>query len=89
MLSWDTLLVSTIYVSIVRLLYKKNIFRRNVPQWKAFSECFPKIYPTGGETEEEKIRVDIMENQAMDFRNGFVIMCYTDFVSATLKVNYH
>lgn len=35
----------------------------------------------GGETEDEKIRVDIMENQAMDFRNGFVMMCYTDFVS--------
>ncbi|KAK2851302.1 hypothetical protein Q5P01_007578 [Channa striata] len=27
----------------------------------------------------EKVRVDIMENQAMDFRNGFVMMCYTDF----------
>lgn len=36
---------------------------------------------TGGETEDEKIRVDIMENQSMDFRNGFVRMCYTDFVS--------
>lgn len=42
--------------------------------------------PTGGETEDEKVRVDILENQAMDFRNGFVIMCYTDFVSTTLKV---
>eukprot|EP00794_Sanderia_malayensis_P006245 gene6245-6964_t len=29
-----------------------------------------------GETEEEKVRVDIMENQAMDFRNGFVRLCY-------------
>lgn len=36
---------------------------------------------TGGETEDEKVRVDIMENQAMDFRNGFVRLCYTDFVS--------
>lgn len=35
----------------------------------------------GGETEDEKIRVDILENQAMDFRNGFVMLCYTDFVS--------
>jgi glutathione S-transferase len=29
-----------------------------------------------GETETEKVRVDIMENQAMDFRNGFVSLCY-------------
>uniref|UniRef100_A0A3Q3XGK1 glutathione transferase n=1 Tax=Mola mola TaxID=94237 RepID=A0A3Q3XGK1_MOLML len=31
-----------------------------------------------GETDDEKVRVDIMENQAMDFRNGFVRLCYTD-----------
>lgn len=31
--------------------------------------------------EDEKVRVDIMENQSMDFRNGFVRLCYTDFVS--------
>lgn len=36
----------------------------------------------GGETEEEQLRVDILENQAMDFRNGFVQLCYGDFVSA-------
>lgn len=36
----------------------------------------------GGETEDEKIRVDILENQAMDFRNGFIILCYRDFVSS-------
>lgn len=29
-----------------------------------------------GETEEEKVRVDMMENQAMDFRNKFVDLCY-------------
>ncbi|XP_057296514.1 glutathione S-transferase Mu 5-like isoform X3 [Hydractinia symbiolongicarpus] len=29
-----------------------------------------------GETEIEKVRVDIMENQAMDFRNGFVKFLY-------------
>ncbi|XP_061128500.1 glutathione S-transferase Mu 3-like [Syngnathus typhle] len=33
----------------------------------------------GGETEDEMVRVDILENQAMDFRNGFVRLCYTDF----------
>lgn len=35
----------------------------------------------GGETEDEIVRVDILENQAMDFRNGFVMLCYRDFVS--------
>merc|ERR1712059_160502 len=29
-----------------------------------------------GETETEKVRVDIHENQAMDFRNGFTGLCY-------------
>ncbi|XP_028652916.1 glutathione S-transferase Mu 1-like [Erpetoichthys calabaricus] len=29
-----------------------------------------------GETEEESIRVDQLENQLMDFRNGFVMLCY-------------
>uniref|UniRef100_A0A8C1YX15 glutathione transferase n=1 Tax=Cyprinus carpio TaxID=7962 RepID=A0A8C1YX15_CYPCA len=32
-----------------------------------------------GETEEAQMRVDILENQAMDFRNGFVQLCYGDF----------
>uniref|UniRef100_A0A8C1TZK7 glutathione transferase n=3 Tax=Cyprinus carpio TaxID=7962 RepID=A0A8C1TZK7_CYPCA len=32
-----------------------------------------------GETEEEQMRVDILENQAMDFRNGFAQLCYGDF----------
>ncbi|RXN08538.1 glutathione S-transferase Mu 3-like protein [Labeo rohita] len=34
-----------------------------------------------GETEEEQTRVDILENQAMDFRNGFVQLCYGDFIT--------
>ncbi|CAI9740327.1 glutathione S-transferase Mu 3-like [Octopus vulgaris] len=29
-----------------------------------------------GESEKDKILVDVMENQAMDFRNGFVRLCY-------------
>jgi len=29
-----------------------------------------------GQSETEKVRVDIIENQAMDFRNGFVGLCY-------------
>ena len=37
-----------------------------------------------GKTEEEKVRVDMLENQAMDFRNGFTRLCYGDFVSVYL-----
>ncbi|XP_052832135.1 glutathione S-transferase Mu 2 [Octopus bimaculoides] len=29
-----------------------------------------------GETEKDKVLVDVMENEAMDFRNGFVLLCY-------------
>ena len=37
---------------------------------------------TGGETEEEKIRVDILENQVMDVRLAMARICYSpDFVS--------
>ena len=37
---------------------------------------------TGGETEEEKIRVDILENQTMDVRLHMARICYSpDFVS--------
>uniref|UniRef100_A0A673N2I7 glutathione transferase n=1 Tax=Sinocyclocheilus rhinocerous TaxID=307959 RepID=A0A673N2I7_9TELE len=34
-----------------------------------------------GETEEEQMRVDILENQAMDFRSGFAQLCYGDFIT--------
>ena len=37
---------------------------------------------TGGETEEEKIRVDVLENQTMDTANELAILCYNpEFVS--------
>ena len=37
-----------------------------------------------GKTEQERVRVDIMENQSMDFRNGWVRLCYNpNFVSHT------
>ena len=37
---------------------------------------------TGGETEEEMIRVDILENQVMDVRFAMARICYSpDFVS--------
>lgn len=43
----------------------------------------------GGETEDEKVRVDMLENQAMDFRNGFVMMCYTDLVRFSVNILIH
>lgn len=39
--------------------------------------------PSGGETEEEKQRVDVLENQLMDLRMNFARLCYSpDFVSS-------
>lgn len=40
------------------------------------------ILSAGGESEEELYRVDMLENQAMDFRMGLVMICYNpDYVS--------
>ncbi|MCL4122931.1 UNVERIFIED_CONTAM: hypothetical protein GTU68_054578 [Idotea baltica] len=40
-----------------------------------------------GKTDEEKVRVDVLENQSMDFRNGLVRLCYNpDFEN--LKAKY-
>lgn len=39
-------------------------------------------HPAGGETEEEMLRVDVLENQLMDLRMSFARLCYSpDFVS--------
>ncbi|KAG0727254.1 Glutathione S-transferase Mu 3 [Chionoecetes opilio] len=32
-----------------------------------------------GKTDAERVRIDILENQSMDFRNGFVRLCYGTF----------
>ncbi|XP_029995061.1 glutathione S-transferase Mu 1-like [Sphaeramia orbicularis] len=52
---------------------------RKISQSNAIMRYIARKHNLCGETEDEKVRVDIMENQAMDFRNGFVRMCYTDF----------
>lgn len=42
---------------------------------------------TGGETEEEMIRIDMLENHLMDFRIALARLCYDpDFVSVALSV---
>ncbi|NP_001316275.1 glutathione S-transferase Mu 3-like [Kryptolebias marmoratus] len=51
---------------------------RKIVQSNAIMRYIARKHNMCGETEDEKIRVDILENQAMDFRNGFVRMCYTD-----------
>ncbi|NWH68190.1 GSTM2 transferase, partial [Geococcyx californianus] len=33
-------------------------------------------HPTGGETQEEILRVDLLENQLMDLRMNFARLCY-------------
>ncbi|NXJ96808.1 GSTM2 transferase, partial [Corythaixoides concolor] len=34
-------------------------------------------HPTVGETEEEIVRVDVLENQIMDLRMSFIRLCYS------------
>ena len=47
------------------------------------------MWAVGGETEEEKIRVDILENEVMDTRLYFARMCYNpDFVSPPVGVDW-
>lgn len=36
-----------------------------------------------GKTEEEKVRIDVLENQAMDLRNAFTRLCYLEYVRIT------
>ncbi|KAM7404603.1 hypothetical protein PAMP_011936 [Pampus punctatissimus] len=52
---------------------------RKIVQSNAIMRYIARKHNMCGETEDEKVCVDIMENQAMDFRNGFVMMCYSDF----------
>uniref|UniRef100_A0A4W4FZC1 glutathione transferase n=3 Tax=Electrophorus TaxID=8004 RepID=A0A4W4FZC1_ELEEL len=52
---------------------------RKIVQSNAIMRYIARKHNLCGETEDEKTRVDILENQAMDFRNGFVLVCYGDF----------
>jgi len=47
-----------------------------ITQSNAIMRYIGRKHGMDGKTEVEKVRVDIMENQAMDFRNGFVRLCY-------------
>jgi hypothetical protein len=40
------------------------------------------VRAAGGETEEERIRMDVLENQAVDTRRQLAMVCYSpEFVS--------
>lgn len=52
---------------------------RKITQSNAIMRYIARKHNMCGETEDEKVRVDIIENQSMDFRNGFVRLCYTNF----------
>ncbi|XP_056629359.1 glutathione S-transferase Mu 3-like [Triplophysa dalaica] len=52
---------------------------KKIVQSNAIMRYIARKHNLCGETEEEKVRVDILENQAMDFRNDFVQLCYGDF----------
>ncbi|XP_072537313.1 glutathione S-transferase Mu 3-like [Salminus brasiliensis] len=49
---------------------------RKISQSNAIMRYIARKHNLCEETEDEKVRVDILENQAMDFRNGFVMLCY-------------
>ncbi|XP_059902614.1 glutathione S-transferase Mu 3-like [Gadus macrocephalus] len=51
---------------------------RKMVQSNAIMRYIARKHNLCGETEDEKVRVDLMENQSMDFRNSFVMLCYGD-----------
>uniref|UniRef100_A0A8C2Z415 glutathione transferase n=2 Tax=Cyclopterus lumpus TaxID=8103 RepID=A0A8C2Z415_CYCLU len=52
---------------------------RKIVQSNAIMRYIARKHNLCGETEDEKVRVDFLENQAMDFRIGFAMMCYGDY----------
>ncbi|CAN9516199.1 unnamed protein product [Ophioblennius macclurei] len=52
---------------------------RKLVQSNAIMRYIARKHNMCGETEDEKVRVDLLENQAMDFRNQFVILCYVNY----------
>ncbi|XP_037335108.2 glutathione S-transferase Mu 5-like [Pungitius pungitius] len=52
---------------------------RKIVQSNAIMRYIARKHNMCGETEDEKVRVDFLENQAMDLRNGFVRLCYSDY----------
>ena len=57
---------------------KKNMFSGEikVTQTNAILRYLGRKYSLEGKTEEDKVRVDMMLDNAMDFRNEFLFLCY-------------
>jgi glutathione S-transferase len=56
-----------------------------ITQSNAIMRYMGRKHGLDGKTEEEKVRVDMLENESMDFRNGLISVCYNpDFVSTHL-----
>ncbi|XP_011808941.1 PREDICTED: glutathione S-transferase Mu 3-like isoform X2 [Colobus angolensis palliatus] len=51
--------------------------KNKITQSNAILRCITRKHNMCGETEEEKIRVDIVENQVMDFRTQLIRLCYS------------
>ena len=47
-----------------------------LPQSNAIMRYLARKFNLLGDTEEQLVRMDMIENQAMDFRNGFTRLCY-------------
>lgn len=52
---------------------------KKIVQSNAIMRYIARKHNMCGKTEDEQVRVDIIENQAMDFRNGFVMLCYMHY----------
>nr|XP_006135749.2 glutathione S-transferase Mu 1 [Pelodiscus sinensis] len=50
--------------------------KTKLTQSNAILRYLARKHKLGGETEEEMLRVDMLENQAMDFRMSLVMICY-------------
>ncbi|KAM9752640.1 glutathione S-transferase Mu 1-like [Menidia menidia] len=59
---------------------------RKIVQSNAIMRYLGRKHNLCGETEDEKVRVDMLENQIVDVRTAFIRMCYTDF--DTIKPEY-
>ncbi|KAM3618010.1 uncharacterized protein V6R79_014031 [Siganus canaliculatus] len=52
---------------------------RKIVQSNAILRYIARKHNLCAETEDEKIRVDIIENQVTDFKRNFIMLCYGDF----------
>uniref|UniRef100_A0A3Q2XFU8 glutathione transferase n=1 Tax=Haplochromis burtoni TaxID=8153 RepID=A0A3Q2XFU8_HAPBU len=61
---------------------------RKIPQSNAIMRYIARKHNMCGETEDEKIRVDVLENQAMDLRLAFIKLTYLNIITFVDFVMY-